>query len=304
MEDLQRDFKGIWIPKEVWLDNRLNALDKIILMEIHSLDNEEKGCYASNQYLAEFCQCTETKVSTTISKLKKLGYIELANFDGRHRSLKIKSLSLKNLKSDIKNFKSNNIVNSINNNIDKSILLDNVENEEKVKDKSDKKLLEEKMLKDNIECIIDYLNDTAGTKYKYNTKGTVTLIKARFKDGFVLDDFYDVIDNKWKDWKGTEWEKYMRPETLFGNKFENYLNTKTFSGKAKTSYSSKPTFDNTATHSNTNPKISDEEINKWDFEKKRNYIMNMAYADMTYSQKKFFNENCLALDENGNLLKF
>ena len=24
-----RDFKGVWIPKEVWLDTRLNALDKV-----------------------------------------------------------------------------------------------------------------------------------------------------------------------------------------------------------------------------------------------------------------------------------
>ena len=51
-----RDFKGVWIPKEVWLDTRLNALDKVILMEIDSLDQGEKGCYASNEHLAEFCQ--------------------------------------------------------------------------------------------------------------------------------------------------------------------------------------------------------------------------------------------------------
>ena len=54
---MDRDFKGIWIPKEIWLDERLNALDKIILAEINSLDGED-GCYASNQYLAEFCQCS------------------------------------------------------------------------------------------------------------------------------------------------------------------------------------------------------------------------------------------------------
>mgnify|MGYP003553470699 FL=1 len=62
-----RDFKGVWIPKEVWLDTRLNALDKVILMEIDSLDQGEKGCYASNEHLATFCQCSKTKVSTAIS---------------------------------------------------------------------------------------------------------------------------------------------------------------------------------------------------------------------------------------------
>lgn len=84
----QRDFKGIWIPKNVWLDNRLNALDKIILMEIDSLDFEEKGCYAGNEYLAKFCQCSERKITESISKLIELNYIYLESFNGRIRVLR------------------------------------------------------------------------------------------------------------------------------------------------------------------------------------------------------------------------
>ena len=49
----KRDFKGVWFPAEVWLDERLTALDKFILMEIDSLDNDD-GCYASNEHLAKF----------------------------------------------------------------------------------------------------------------------------------------------------------------------------------------------------------------------------------------------------------
>lgn len=82
-----RDFKGIWIPREVWLDSRLNALEKIILMEIDSLDIDERGCFASNEYLADFCQCGVTKVSTAISKLIDLGFLE-SRFDGRRRFVK------------------------------------------------------------------------------------------------------------------------------------------------------------------------------------------------------------------------
>lgn len=84
----QRDFKGVWIPRGVWLDGRLSALDKVILIEIDSLDNGERGCYASNAYLAEFCQCSERKVSATISKLIEFGYISVAGFDGRQRTLR------------------------------------------------------------------------------------------------------------------------------------------------------------------------------------------------------------------------
>lgn len=83
-----RDFKGVWIPKSIWLDTRLNALEKIILTEIDSLDCGEDGCFAGNKYIADFCQCSETKVSLAISKLISLGYLEVASFDGRQRILK------------------------------------------------------------------------------------------------------------------------------------------------------------------------------------------------------------------------
>lgn len=83
----ERDFKGVWIPKEIWLDKRLKALDKIIFAEVDSLDNDGNGCFASNEYLAEFCGCNKTHVSKVIAKLIELGYIELKNFDGRQRIL-------------------------------------------------------------------------------------------------------------------------------------------------------------------------------------------------------------------------
>jgi uncharacterized phage protein (TIGR02220 family)/predicted phage replisome organizer len=72
--------------------------------------------------------------------------------------------------------------------------------------------------------VIDYLNDKLGTRYKYTSAKTVPHIKARVNEGFTVDDFKMVIDKKFSDWKGTEWEKYLRPETLFGTKFEGYLN--------------------------------------------------------------------------------
>lgn len=116
-----RDFKGVWIPKNVWLDTRLNALDKIILMEIDSLDQGEKGCYASNEHLAEFCQCSKTKVSTAISKLIECGYLYIQNFDGRKRELKsrvsnFERQSIKKCNADIQNLKESNTDNNTNNN--------------------------------------------------------------------------------------------------------------------------------------------------------------------------------------------
>ena len=74
--------------------------------------------------------------------------------------------------------------------------------------------------------IIDYLNSKADTNYKHTTKKTQSLINARVKEGFTLEDFKAVIDIKTSTWKNTEMEKYLRPETLFGTKFESYLNEK------------------------------------------------------------------------------
>lgn len=75
-------------------------------------------------------------------------------------------------------------------------------------------------------AIVAYLNEKAGTKYKAASEKTKTAIRARFADGFTEEDFRSVIDKKCAEWMGTEWEKYLRPSTLFGTKFEEYLNGK------------------------------------------------------------------------------
>lgn len=78
--------------------------------------------------------------------------------------------------------------------------------------------------KDIYISIISHLNEKAGTAYRAAGKATQGHINARLAEGFSVDDFYSVIDKKVAEWKGSEMEKYLRPETLFGNKFENYLN--------------------------------------------------------------------------------
>ena len=72
--------------------------------------------------------------------------------------------------------------------------------------------------------IIDYLNSKTGKNYRDNVQKNRSLIKARWSEGYRLDDFKQVIDNMVKDWSGTKYAKYLRPETLFGTKFDGYLN--------------------------------------------------------------------------------
>lgn len=74
--------------------------------------------------------------------------------------------------------------------------------------------------------IINYLNEKIGTGYSPKTEKTRRSIKARLNEGNSVEDFKTVIDKKVEEWIGTEFEKYLRPETLFGTKFESYLNAR------------------------------------------------------------------------------
>ena len=75
--------------------------------------------------------------------------------------------------------------------------------------------------------IVSYLNEKATTKYRPNTPITQKFIRGRLNQGYTVADFRYVIDVKCAEWLGTEWEKYLRPDTLFreGN-FEKYLQQK------------------------------------------------------------------------------
>jgi uncharacterized phage protein (TIGR02220 family) len=93
----------------------------------------------------------------------------------------------------------------------------------KIIEKKNKKTYS-KEVNDVSKKVLDYLNDKAGTSFMYK-KTNLEIISARMSEGFVYSDFTKVIDSKVEDWKGTDWEKYIRPITLFSKtKFENYLN--------------------------------------------------------------------------------
>ena len=72
---MNRDFRGIWIPKEIWLSKDLSTNEKILLAEIDSLGGSSDGCFASNQYFADFFDLSKDRISRLISGLKNKGYI-------------------------------------------------------------------------------------------------------------------------------------------------------------------------------------------------------------------------------------
>ena len=71
---MNRDFKGVWIPRDVWVDRELGWVEKLFFVEIDSLDNED-GCYASNNYFANFFNITPQRASQIINSLVEKGKI-------------------------------------------------------------------------------------------------------------------------------------------------------------------------------------------------------------------------------------
>jgi len=89
INEYPRDFKGVWFPKEIWLNEELTLLEKVILVEIQSLDCGIEGCYATNSYIAKFCQCSSRKASDAISKLDQLGLIRISYDEKNTRHIKV-----------------------------------------------------------------------------------------------------------------------------------------------------------------------------------------------------------------------
>ena len=76
--------------------------------------------------------------------------------------------------------------------------------------------------------ILEYLNKKTGRSFR-NVEANKKLIKARWNEGYKLEDFKTVVDNMVSNWSGKMFngvpaENYLQPKTLFSNKFDSYLN--------------------------------------------------------------------------------
>lgn len=59
------------MPVELLDCRGLNAIEKLALAEIDSLDTTERGCYASNEYLGDFLGVKPRQVTRIVAKLKE-----------------------------------------------------------------------------------------------------------------------------------------------------------------------------------------------------------------------------------------
>lgn len=99
---MDRGFKGVWIPKEIWLHKGLTLQEKIMLVEVDSLDNEN-GCFAGNDHFAEFLGVSERQVQRMIKSLKEKGFIAV-NFKFKPNSKEIESRSIRIVQANYPRF--------------------------------------------------------------------------------------------------------------------------------------------------------------------------------------------------------
>lgn len=82
--------------------------------------------------------------------------------------------------------------------------------------------------------IISHLNERCGCQYKPTSQATRRMVKARWAEGYRLDDFKRVIDHKHGEWsQDGKMCAFLRPETLFSPKFEGYLQAARNGGTVK-----------------------------------------------------------------------
>lgn len=229
----KRDFKGVWIPKEIWLSTDLKVMEKLILVEIDSLDNED-GCFASNEHFSKFFSLSKNRCSEIIKSLEKKGYIKIdyiyqegSKAISRRVIRCVRNIDggIRNIDNPIRKTEEGYSENREDNNTSFSNTFSNTSNKKDIVEQSSTAPLP-------YEEIVQYLNQKTGKNFKHTSKVTQRHIRARFAEGFTVNDFKQVIDNKCSDWlRDQKMKEYLRPETLFGTKFESYLNSKTTTTK-------------------------------------------------------------------------
>lgn len=213
MPETKRNYYAI-IPADVRYDENLIQGAKLLYGEITALCNEKGYCWASDNYFANLYGTTKKTIQTWLKSLENQGYVQREVERGGtneivHRYIRIRAYPTH------ENVHTPTHEKVRDNNTSLNTTFNNTNNKRSMSGKPDQIPYQE---------VIDYLNSKAGKSFR-NVESNRKLIRARFHDGFKIDDFKKVIDTKAEDWlNDKKMSEYLRPVTLFGTKFDQYLN--------------------------------------------------------------------------------
>ena len=201
------------IPADVRYDQRLTPNAKLLYAEITALTNVNGTCWASDNYFMRLYEVERRTIQNWLKQLEDNNYIKReVRYKEGTKEIEKRFITLLNINAQVYGI---NIHKGMEN-----IFTDNTTSTNTTSINNNT-LVEQIPFKE----IIDYLNESANRQYR-NVEANKKLIRARFNEGYTLEDFKTVIDKKVNEWTNTKWEKYLQPSTLFGTKFDQYLNQK------------------------------------------------------------------------------
>ncbi len=89
---MHRDFKGIWIPRDIWLIENLKCTYRVFLAEIDSLDKGQ-GCYAGNGHFSLMFGLSKNRCSEIITMLWEEKYIIMTHTKAGNKERRILKLN-------------------------------------------------------------------------------------------------------------------------------------------------------------------------------------------------------------------
>lgn len=205
------------LPKNVMKDNELSLGAKGVFAYLCAYAGSEDHSFPSRKLITYELNINKDTLTKYMKELQKNGYINIQQNkkEGQFANNIYYITPEGKQETPCPNFSDTEISDTKTSDTKKPATTNN-------KDTSNKDINNNNIYRD----VINYLNQKANTNYRTNTTKTIGLINARVNEGFTVDDFKTVIDNKCSDWLGTDFEKFLRPTTLFGTKFESYLNEK------------------------------------------------------------------------------
>lgn len=212
------------IPVRVAHDNRLKDKDKLLYGEIYAMLNVTNSFFMSNSKLAERLNCSGPTIKRSLTRLEECGFIKRNNvYEGKQ--IVRRTISLGRINSE-PGVGSTMILPPVHERSEGRVTSDpDNRTINRASNRTEEDILSGKPDHAPYQEILDYLNGKIGTSYRASSKATQRLIKARSNEGFEVEDFKRVIDNKVASWgKDPKMSQYLRPNTLFGTKFEAYLN--------------------------------------------------------------------------------
>lgn len=212
---------GIWgaVPIALLHDEKVTFRMLKVYAALASFQGSNDSCFPDRDAISQRSGVEKFAVSKAISALEKLGWVTRKRRPQHHTSNFYQVLFPVSKVADSTTFESLQGGVMHHPKVAESTTFLYMENNK------ENNTGEKGQTSQDTERVVTYLNEKTGKSFRTKTASTKKKILARLNEGFSVEDFKKVIDLKTAEWLGSPWEKYLRPETLFGSKFEGYLNS-------------------------------------------------------------------------------